>query len=157
MISYSMDLISQIEGLDSLERTFRNLSKTSQNRAFRPALREGANVVRDATIDNINSSTGDESTGFLAKNIRTYQLRNYRGMLRAGVRARRGAVYRDKTDKDGPVRAGLVLGVYEYGKKGQPPRAPLRKATREKTNEVLNVVSNGVRARMPKAIEDAKR
>jgi HK97 gp10 family phage protein len=152
-----MDIISTIKGLSELEKAFRLLPATSQNKAFRPALREGANVVRDAVVENIKSSVGDESTGFLSKNIRTYQLRKYRGMLRAGVRAKRGAVYTSKNDKEGPVRAGLVLGVREYGKDGQAPRPAMREASREKAQKVLDVVTKSIRDRMPKAIEDAKK
>jgi HK97 gp10 family phage protein len=140
----------------NLDKAFANLPRTTQNKALRPALREGAKVVQQAAIANVQAITGEDSTGTLARNIVVRTYKKFRGMMRAGVQIRKGAVYAGKRDKSGPVRVALVGAVLEYGKKGQPPRSWIRKAAREKTSEAVAAVTRRVNQRMVEAVRDAK-
>lgn len=104
-----------------------------------------------AAANNIEEVTGDEATGLLARNIKVYALKKYKGALRMGVMVKRGLV----TSKG--VRVGLYASVLEYGKDGQPPRSWARKAARESTEPVFNAVADVATRNMALAIEDAKR
>lgn len=153
-----MEMRHNIQGLSKLERTFRNLPRTSQNKVFRPALRAGGNVVRNAASVNV-LSVADKgyATGLLARSIRVYALRQVRGMLRVGIMVRRGLVNTSKIVNGLPVRVGLYASVLEFGKKNQPPRSWMRKAIREQKDAVLTAVVVEVRKRLPSAVNGAKK
>lgn len=142
----------KISGLDQLEKTFKKLPKSTQNKALKPALREGAKIVRKAASDNINAIVSDKATGVGARSLSIYTLKVYKGMLRVAVMVRKGAI-----NKVNGARVGLYLSVLEYGKQGQRPRSWIRKAAREKSTEAINKVAQEVSARMEQAVEDAKR
>ena len=146
-------MVAKIRGLDDVLKTFRQLPISTQNKATGPALRAGANVVKKAAIDNVKSEVSTESTGILAKSIRVYSLKKIRGNLRMGVMIKKGAVNPKKTDRNGPVRVGLYGSVLEY----RPGKSWLRKAARDRTTEVLNVVEKESLARIDAAVKDAQK
>lgn len=141
----------QVSGIKELIATFKELPRSTQNKAMRPALRKGAFVVRDAAAANIRAVTSDQATGLGAKNIRVYSLGKWQGMLRVGVMVKRGLT----TIKG--VRVGLYLSVLEYGKSNQPPRPWLRPAAATKTSAALDAVAAEASKRMDDAIKDAKK
>lgn len=148
----------QVTGIKEINKVFKNLPRTTQNRAMRPALRVGGNVVKSAAAVNVQTvADRGYATGFLARSLRVYALRKYRGMLRVAVMIRRGAVNVKKIVNGAPVRAGLYGSVLEYGKENQAPRSWIRKAAREKTSEVVQAVTTEARKNMVQAVNEAKR
>ena len=141
-----------ITGLENLERTLAAMPRATRNKAIRPAMRRGAAVVRDAASENVKAvADKGYATGLLARSLRVYSLRVYRGMLRTAVMVRRGFVTPDG------VRVGLYAAVLEYGKQGQPPRSWIRKAAREKATATVDVVREEIKRRLAEAVMDAKR
>lgn len=148
-----MEISANITGVKEVEKVFRKLPASSQNKAFRPALRKGGYVVRDQARKNVKAVVSNEATGLLERNLRVYSLRKLRGNLRVGVQVKRGLVSRKG------VRVGLYAAVLEYGRNDgtQPPRSWIRKAIRETPSKVLQVTKDEVYKRMPDVVRDAKR
>jgi len=142
----------EISGVDELYKTFRQLPAKTQNKAMKPAMREGAKIVKKAAAGNIRAITSESSRslGLLAKSLAVYQMKA-RGFIRMAVSVRKGKV----TDKG--VRVGLYASVLEYGKENQPPRSWIRKAARESTNAVIQKVALEAEKRMNAAIEASKK
>lgn len=147
-----MDMGVKITGMNELQRTFGKLPQSVRRKAMRPALKEGAKVIKEIAEFNVLSITAESqvSTGKLASSITTRSLRLYRGMLRYGVQIKKGAV-----NEDGQ-RVGLYGSVLEYGKQNQPPRSWLRKAAREGVGAALSAIQNEARNKMDSAVRDAK-
>lgn len=146
-----------IRGVDELLKTFSRLPTGVRNKAIRPAMKAGMNIVKERAKANVQAVVSSEATGTLAKNITVQNLKKYRGRLRTAVRIKPKAVNRVKKDKDGkPVRVGLYGAVLEYGKSNQPPRSWLRKAAREGTSEVLETVRMEVAKNIVAAVADSK-
>lgn len=147
-----MAISANITGDKELYRTFSRMPRSSQNKAFRPALRMGATFIRDLASSNVKAITDrGYSTGLLAKNIRVYSLRKYRGSLRMRVAVRKGAVA-----KNG-ARLGLYGSVLDYGKLGQAPRPWMRGAKRNGERQAISITIQEIRRRIDQAVMDAKR
>lgn len=151
--------IAKIEGLEEIDRVFKNLPKAMERRAYRGALRAGATVVRNAARNNL-ASVSDKNTGVLhrAGSVAVYNMRKYRGAYRAGVMIRRGLVNNMVRDGRGaPVRVGLYASVLEYGstKRNQPPRSWLRSAIRGNVQTAYNAVQESIFKSIDKALSDA--
>lgn len=153
-----MQFSHKIVGLDKLNTTFAKLPKSTQNRALKPAMRKGMLVVREAASVNVqNIADKGYATGLLARSLRVYNLRKYRGMLRVAVMVKRGLVNVKKIVNGQPVRVGLYASVLEYGKRDQEPRSWIRKAAREKEKVVLNTVTSEAYRRIKDAVLEAKK
>lgn len=145
-----MDFSINISGVDATLATLAKLPRSTINKALKPALRKGANVVRKKATANVKALVSSEATGLGENSLRVYNMKKKNGMLRVGVMVKKGL----KT-KEG-VRVGLYMSVLEYGKKDQPPRPYLRPATRSSAGEVLKTVKEDVAANVDKAIAEAK-
>ncbi len=153
-----MQFSSKVTGVKELNKVFSNLPRSTQNRALKPAMRIGMYQVRDAASENVKQiADKGYATGLLARSLRVYNLRKYRGMLRVAVMVKRGLVNVKKIVNGEPVRVGLYAAVLEYGKENQPPRSWIRKAAREKEKEVASVVRKEIGKRMEDAVREAKR
>jgi HK97 gp10 family phage protein len=152
-----MDFTGSISGVQDLDRTFANLPRAMQRKAYSQALRAGAGPVRDAAQENIRI-VSQPFTGLAQKRgtIRIYNLRKSRGNFRVSVQVKRGLTNPAKKSKGGPVRVGLYLAVLEYGKAGQPPRSWIRKAIREKKGPAVDALTKEMSKRMIDAIKDAR-
>lgn len=151
-----MTISVSMSGVKDVEKVFRNMPKSTQNKVMRQSLRAGAKIVRNAAKENVRALVSDEATGMLARSIAVYSARKKRGMLRFMVMIRRGAVNTKKLVNGAPVRIGLYAAVLEYGKQGQPPRSWIRKAVRDNVQAVLAVVLQESKQRMDDAVKDAK-
>lgn len=137
----------KITGLYDIDRVFKNLPASTQNKASRPALRAGARVVRDAASTNIQAVVSDEATGLAAKSLRVYSLRRSKGNLRVAVMVKRGVV------ASNGARVGLYASVLEY----RPGMSWIRKAIRDKKNEAVDAVTREFNKRLVQAVKDAQR
>lgn len=144
-----MSIEARISGVQDIDRVFLALPGATQNKASRPALRAGGRVIRDMASANVKAITSDEATGLLARSLRVYALRRFKGNLRVGVQVKRGAVA-----KNG-ARVGLYASVLEYGKEGQPPRSWLRKAIREGVSSATSAVVTEFNKRLVDAVRAA--
>lgn len=152
-----MEFDGKLSGIADLDKAFRNLPGSTRRKANMQALRAGAAVVRNMAEANVRDVTSSEATGYLAKNIRVYNYKKYRGNYRVAVQVRRRAVNNKKLVKGLPVRVGLYAAVLEYGKKNQPPRSWIRKAIREGKDAAVNALTREMNKRMVDAVQDAKR
>jgi HK97 gp10 family phage protein len=132
-------------------KSFRNLPRTTQNRAMRPAMRKGAQVVLEAAKGNILEVTSNEATGLLSRSLRVYNFRKYKGMLRTAVMIRRGLFSNRGT------RVGLYGSVLEYGKANQPPRSWIRRAVRTAYGNAVQAVLAEAAVRMDAAVKEARK
>ena len=151
-----MDVQIKIQGVDVVRDVFSRLPKAMQNRAARPAMKQAMQIVRKATQANIEASLSGESTGRLRKSLRVYNLKARRGVLRTAVMVQRGLVYPGRFYKGSPLRVGMVAGIFEYGKKNQPPKSPFRNAARQSVGAVLSAVNEGIKKNLEKALNAAK-
>lgn len=127
------------------------MPRSSQNRAFRPALRLGAAFIRDLASSNVKAITDrGYSTGLLSRNIRVYSMKKYQGSLRMRVAVRKGAIA-----KNG-ARLGLYGSVLDYGKLGQAPRPWMRGAKRNGERQAVSITIQEIRKRIADAVKDAK-
>lgn len=147
-----MDFNARLTGIDNLDKVFRNLPRTTQRRAIMPALRAGAFVIRDLASSNVRSVTSGESTGVLAKSLRVYNYRKYRGNYRVGVQVKRGLMNTQVKGK--PVRVGLYAGVLEYREGGR--YSWIRKAIREGQPQAVSALTKEVNKRMVEAVRAAR-
>lgn len=152
-----MQFSNRITGQNDLDKTFLRLPASTRRKALMPALRAGATVIRNRASENVKQITSDEASGLLAKSLRVYTLRKYKGYYRVAVMVKKGAVNPRKKDKNGPVRIGLYGSVLEYGKKGQRPRSWIRKAIKEGKSDAFNAVSRESGLRMASAVMDARK
>lgn len=142
----------KVDGLDKLQKTLAAMPKATRNKALRPAMRGGMAIVRDAASQNVQAvADKGYATGLLARSLRVYSLRIYRGALRVAVMVKRGLTTPDGT------RVGLYAAVLEYGKQGQAPRSWIRKAAREKSADVVWKVRGEVSKRLADVVNEAKR
>lgn len=153
-----MELKTTISGEKELLATFHKLPRTTRTRVVRPALREGAAYIRNLAEKNVKAvAIRGYATGTLEKNIRFYNLKDFRGMARVAVTVRRGAVNQHKIIKGEPVRVGLYAAVLEYGKKNQPPQSWIRKSAREGKDPAVAIITVAVGKRIDSAVNEAKR
>lgn len=146
----------KITGIKELQKVFRQLTKSTRRKALRPALLEGAEIIRGMAAANVKSVVSGQSTGVLERSLKVYNYKALRGALRVGVQIKRGLTNKAKVDSTGPVRVGLYGAVLEYGKQGQPPRSWLRKAIREGSQVATDRVRIAAARRMQAAIDEAK-
>lgn len=145
------------QGANDLEYAMKNLPASLRNNALRPALREGAQVVKVKAVQNLKRLIkGDRSTGLLERSVIVRTLRMKNRNLRVAV-----ALAPQRTYATG-ARVGLVGSVFELGRqkgKGgvQKPNPWLRPAQRESRSEVYNVILRSAGRRLNLAIEKAKR
>lgn len=147
-----------IQGVGDLDKTFRELPRTMQTKAYYKALGRGARVVRDAAESNVTALVSDEASGVLAKNLVVNRLKKRRGFYRMAVRVKKGVVNTTKIVKGVPVRVGLYGSVLEYGSKklNRPPKSWLRKAIREQRSQALQSITTEMSRNMLAAINAAK-
>lgn len=146
----------KITGLTEVEKVFLNLPKSTAKKAYKPALRAGAKVIRKLAASNVKSIVSNDSTHTLERGLAVYILKPVNGNYRAAVMVRRGLVNKLKIVNGQPVRVGLYASVLEYGKEGQPPRSWIRKAAREGTEAALSAITTEMDKRMEDAVKDAK-
>lgn len=142
-----MQVSANISGLYNLDKLFKALPASTQNKAARPALRAGARVIRNEASTNIQSVVSDEATGLAARSLRVYSLRKYQGQLRVAVMVKRG-VYASNG-----ARVGLYASVLEY----RPGMSWIRKAARDKKAEAVAAVRSEMSKRINDAVKDAQR
>lgn len=141
----------------NLDATFRQLPISTQRKALRPALTEGAKVIQRAAKQNVAAVASKDVTGTLQRNIVVRAAKNSRGRLRRVVQIRPQATHPTKRDRNGPVRVAVYGAVLEYGKKNQPPRSWIRKAIRENESAAIEAVRREASIRMTAAVADARR
>jgi HK97 gp10 family phage protein len=145
-----MDFSIHTTGLEKTIATLTQLPKSMQKKVLKPALRKGANVVRNKATENVKALVSGDATGLGEKSLRVYNMRNKNGALRVGVMVKRGLL----TPKG--VRVGLYMSVLEYGKHNQAPKPYMRPAARESVGEVLRVVTEDVKTNTEKAVTEAR-
>lgn len=155
-----MEFKSSVDITD-LMRTFANLPRSSQRKAYFPSLRSGGEIVKTAATTNIKA-VSDPYTGIAsrANTLRVYNLKKFRGNFRVAVQVRRGLVNPAKKDKNGkPVRVGMYLAVLEYGsqKLNRAPRPWLRKALREKEAMAVDRVRKTFNSKINEILADARK
>lgn len=156
-----MKFSNTITGLDRLDKTFANMPRSSQRKAYIPALRAGGKVLKDASTANIRQ-VSDKYTGVLAlkSSIAVYNAKKLRGNYRVLVHVRRGLINtRVSAFGKKPVRVGLYASVLEYGsqKLNRKPRSWIRKAKREKEGAAQNKIRQEFSARVSQIVADARR
>lgn len=144
-----MTIEAKVLGVADIDKVFKALPITTQNKASRPALRKGGTVIRNMASANVKAITSEEATGLLARSLRVYTFKRYKGNLRVGVQVKRGLVA-----KNG-ARVGLYGAVLEYGKEGQPPRSWIRKAIREGVTAANQAVLTEFNKRLVEAVRSA--
>jgi len=137
-----MRVSTDIRNDKAIERVFEILPGRIRKKVSRKALRKGASIVAKSARKNIRSITASSkvTTGTLAKGIRFYNMKNYKGALRVGVMVQKGLVNEKKIINGKPVRVGLYASVLEYGKANQTPRPWLRPALDNNEGAVESVV-----------------
>lgn len=156
-----MDFSSTVSGVKELDKTFSNMPRSSQRKAYMKALRAGAKPVKEASTENIKQ-VSDKYTGVLAlkSSVAIYNARKYRGNFRVLVQIRRGLINtRVEAFGKKPVRVGLYASVLEYGsaKLNRAPRSWIRKAIREKKNIAGDEIRKEFGKRLAEIVMDAKR
>lgn len=146
-----------IDGIQQLDKVFRNLPKTTQRKAIMPSLRAGAVVIRNLATENIKSVTKGDGTKVLEKSLTVYNYRKYKGNFRVGIQVKRKLVNTKKIVNGQPVRVGMYAAVLEYGKDGQAPRTWARKAIREGQPQAVSALTKELSARMIDALNEAKK
>ncbi len=148
---------AKITGIDEVIKTLRNLPGATQRKVIMPSLRKGGNVVKKLAVSNIKSLVSNEATGTAARSISVYNLKKKGGNYRVGVQIKKGAVNSQKLVNGKPVRVGLYMAVFEYGKKNQSPRSWIRKAAREGVVPATNAVRQEFSKRIDLAVKDARK
>ena len=150
-----MELNASIAGIRELEKTFSNLPRSMQRKAYMQSLRAGAEPVKIAAQSNIQQ-VSRPYTGVLSQKstLRVYNLKKYRGNYRVSVQIRRGLV----NSKAKGVRVGLYAAVLEYGsqKLNRQPRPWIRKAIREQQAAAVSALTKEMNKRIVDALKDAK-
>lgn len=147
-----MDFTVKITGTDELDKVLAKLPRATQRKAIMPALRAGAAEIRDMAAVNVKSvATMGYATGLLARSLRVYNLRKYRGNYRVAVQVKRNLLTKDGT------RVALYAAVLEYGKKNQPPQSWIRKAAREGKDIAFRTVTKEIGMKIAVSVLDAKR
>lgn len=155
-----MDFGADVIGINQLYKTFNNLPRAMQRKAYRQALRAGAAPVKAAAEANLRAAS-EPFSGLSRRrgSIAIYNLKKSRGNFRVSVQVKRGLVNPKKKGKDGtPVRVGMYLAVLEYGsnKINRAPRSWIRKAIRENVDQSLDALTTEMSKRMVDVINDAK-
>lgn len=125
-----------IKKLEALGNDLEEISKKAIDNTL-PILEKSVEKNLDRYIHNSKNSTGE-----LKKSIyqRKAKKNNKTGDVKGAI-AFKGTRYKNKNKtKESAVRNGLIAGVLEYGKKGQPPRPFLRIAAAESEQEVTNAI-----------------
>lgn len=155
-----MDFRFKVSGDDNVALTMSRLPRAMQNKALRPALREGGNVVKAAAVGNVQrAANAGYSTGRLARSIVVRQLKMKNHSLRVAVAIARGKKYPTG------ARVGLVGSVLEFGRiKGhggnrntQAPRPWLRPAAASSASKVYNVILDYGRRNLAAAVAEASK
>lgn len=155
-----MEFTGSVRGVAELEKTFRNMPRSSSRKAYMAALRAGASVVRNLAQANLKAVTKQGyATGTAERSLRVYNLRKYRGSYRVAVQIKKGMVNTKKIVNGKPVRVGLYVSVLEYGKTDgtQPPRSWIRKAIREGKDAAVAALRKEMSLKMVEVVKDAKR
>lgn len=155
-----MELITNIDGLDDLVKTFARLPAAMQRKAYRRALRAGAKPVKEAAEQNLRQASSP-FTGISRKRgaIGIYNLRKFRGNFRVAVQVKRGLVNPAKKGEDGgPVRVGMYLAVLEYGsqKLNRAPRPWIRSALREQSAQAVSAITKDLSIGLQDALAEAR-
>lgn len=145
-----MNFSGKITGVSATLLALGALPNAVRNKVARPALREGAKVVKKQASLNVKSQVSDEATGLLAKSFVVKSLKMRNKNIRVAV------AISNKISIKG-VRAGLYGSVFELGKEDQEPRPSLRPALRETQGETNAAIVRVAKLRLPAAIEAAKR
>lgn len=161
-----MTISSRINGIDSIDKVFANMPRSTRRKVHNRALREGAKVVKEEANSNILKQF-KEFTGLLSRksSIAVYNARKFKGAFRVLVQIRRGLVNtkvnvkNSKTGESGPVRVGLYASVGEYGsqKLNRRPRPWMRPAIKEKDAQARESIRAEFNKRLVEAVEDAKK
>lgn len=135
------------------------LPRAMENRALRPALRAGGNVVKLQAIANVKRlAVGGYSKGLLARSIVLRAARQKKGQLRLLV-----AIAPTVKSAAG-VRVGLYGSVFELGRQAghggnrntQKPQPYLRPAAKQSATKVYSVVTTIGRNNLAAAVEQAR-
>jgi HK97 gp10 family phage protein len=147
-----MDIMARITGAAEIEKALGNLTRVMTNRALRPALREGAKIVKDKAGSNVEKlANKGYATGLLAKSYVVRSLKMKNKMLRMAVAIKPNI----KSLKD--VRVGLYGSVFELGKEGQAPQPALRVAQAETKSQVKSTVIAESAKRLKAAVAEARK
>lgn len=145
-----MQVVSSISGNQAVIEAMKKLPRGVRNRAVRPALRAGAQVVKKQASSNIKGVVSERATGLLERSVVVRTLRQKGQTLRVAIALARGVSRKG-------VRIGLYGSVLEHGKENQIPRPYLRPAIQQTRAQVQSVVAQEARKRLEAAVEDAKR
>lgn len=147
-----MEFVFDVASVKQIEKRFRALPRSVQNKAIRPAVREGAKVIKAGVVRQIKSSLADSelSHGLMERSVIIRPLKMKRGNIRVVV------AYGKGKSKKG-VRVGLYASVREYGKRGQAPNPTMRTGARDAGPAAVAKVISVSYSKMSAAVEDAKR
>lgn len=145
-----MDITNTIANMDSTLRAMANLPRGLRNKALRPALRKGAQVVQAAAIRNVKQvADKGYSKGVLSRSVVIRTLRTRNSTLRVAV-----TISPNKVSKAG-VRVGLYGSVLEHGKKNQRPQPWLRPAAAQNERKAYETMRFEAARNLEKAIKEA--
>lgn len=140
------------QGFDKVLKAMDKMPRSMRNKALRPALRKGAQVVRARAAANVKQvATQGYATGLLSRSIVVRQMRTRNGVLRVAV-----TIAPQKVSRKG-VRVGLYGSVLEHGKSDQRPAPWLRPAAKQSQGQAYSVIKAEASRNLVISIEDAKR
>lgn len=146
-----MNFSAKILGVSQINRALAALPTAMRNKALRPALREGAKVVKNQSVANLRALLSGESSGTLEKSLTVKMLRQRNKVLRVAV------VIANRLTPDG-IRAGLAGSIFELGdNKDQPPRSYMRTGLRQSQQRAMGVVFFNARKRLNAAVIAARK
>lgn len=167
VILYSMEMKFNTSGIDDLFHAMGELPNGMRNAALRPALIQGAQLVREKAAQNVVSvANAGHATGLLAKSVVVRSLRTKNKTLRIAVAVNPKAVSRYTTYRGAPARVGMYASVLEFGRveggganggnrNSQPPRPWLKPALKANANQVYSVVRQVAAQNLNKAIAES--
>lgn len=164
-----MELKVTVKGFEDLLYAMAELPNGMRNAAMRPALVQGALLVRKKAAENVaNVANGGQSTGLLARSVVVRSLKTKNQTLRVAVAVNPKAVSRHTTYRGEAAKVGMYASVLEFGRveggganggnrNSQPPRPWLKPALKANSVQVYNIVRKVASQNMPKAIAESLR
>lgn len=144
-----MDFSAKIGGTKQVDLALSVLTAAMRNKALRPAMREGAKIIKSQAVENLKALLSGESSGTLEKSLVVRSLRMRNKNLRVAV------ALGNRLSPAG-VRVGLYGSVFELGKVNQEPKSYLRTGAKQARSRAVDAVTAGARKRLNAAVAAAK-
>lgn len=154
-------------GIDDLFHAMNELPNGMRNAALRPALIQGAQVVRKKAAENVEQvATAGHATGLLSRSIVVRTLKTKNKTLRVAVAVNPKAVSRNTNYRGEPAKVGMYASVLEFGRvaggganggnrNSQPPRPWLKPALKANSNQVYSIVRQVAAQNLDQAIAES--